>query len=91
MPRGDRTGPAGAGPLTGRAAGYCAGYSTPGYLSSYGGRAPSAAPFRGAGSWGEYPTYGPFPARLSGFGRSRFFGYGFGRGAGGPGRGRGRR
>ena len=30
MPRGDRTGPAGMGPMTGRAAGYCAGYNAPG-------------------------------------------------------------
>jgi hypothetical protein len=33
MPRGDRTGPYGAGPMTGRAAGYCAGYSVPGYTN----------------------------------------------------------
>ncbi|MCW4019334.1 MAG: DUF5320 domain-containing protein [Candidatus Bathyarchaeota archaeon] len=33
MPRGDRTGPWGAGPMTGRAAGYCAGYSTPGFAN----------------------------------------------------------
>ncbi len=33
MPRGDRTGPAGAGPMTGRAAGYCTGYSVPGYMN----------------------------------------------------------
>ncbi len=33
MPAGDRTGPAGYGPRTGRAAGYCAGYDTPGYLN----------------------------------------------------------
>ena len=33
MPRGDKTGPRGAGPMTGRAAGYCAGYSVPGYLN----------------------------------------------------------
>jgi len=32
MPKGDKTGPAGAGPMTGRAAGYCVGYSVPGYL-----------------------------------------------------------
>lgn len=32
MPRGDRTGPAGLGPLTGRAAGYCAGHYVPGFL-----------------------------------------------------------
>jgi len=37
MPRGDRTGPWGAGPMTGRAAGYCAGYSVPGYMNPVGG------------------------------------------------------
>jgi len=31
MPRGDRTGPEGEGPLTGRQAGYCAGNDRPGY------------------------------------------------------------
>jgi len=31
MPGGDRTGPAGMGPMTGRAVGYCTGYSVPGY------------------------------------------------------------
>jgi len=31
MPRGDGTGPTGKGPMTGRGAGYCAGYPTPGY------------------------------------------------------------
>lgn len=30
MPRGDGTGPWGMGPMTGRAAGYCAGYPLPG-------------------------------------------------------------
>jgi len=33
MPRGDRTGPGGLGPMTGRRAGYCAGYSVPGYVN----------------------------------------------------------
>ncbi|MBO8131882.1 MAG: DUF5320 domain-containing protein [Candidatus Marinimicrobia bacterium] len=33
MPLGDRTGPLGLGPMTGRAAGYCAGYPVPGYLN----------------------------------------------------------
>lgn len=37
MPGGDRTGPRGLGPLTGRGAGYCAGNDRPGYLSG-GGR-----------------------------------------------------
>ncbi len=40
MPRGDKTGPAGAGPMTGRAAGRCAGNATPelGNLALGGGR-----------------------------------------------------
>lgn len=38
MPRGDGTGPAGLGPMTGRAAGYCAGYSVPGYANPVPGR-----------------------------------------------------
>ncbi|MBN2329271.1 MAG: DUF5320 domain-containing protein [Candidatus Omnitrophica bacterium] len=33
MPRGDGTGPGGLGPMTGRAAGFCAGYSVPGYMN----------------------------------------------------------
>ena len=33
MPRGDKTGPWGLGPKTGRAAGYCAGYDAPGYIN----------------------------------------------------------
>ena len=46
MPRGDRTGPGGAGPMTGRAAGYCAGYPVPGYMN----------PGRGYGrGWYAYP------------------------------------
>ncbi|MDK2976248.1 MAG: hypothetical protein PWP06_723 [Candidatus Marinimicrobia bacterium] len=31
MPRGDRTGPEGYGPMTGRGLGYCRGYRSPGY------------------------------------------------------------
>jgi hypothetical protein len=38
MPRGDGTGPMGLGPMTGRAAGYCAGYSVPGYMNPVSGR-----------------------------------------------------
>lgn len=33
MPRGDRTGPLGLGPRTGRGMGYCAGFGVPGYLN----------------------------------------------------------
>ncbi len=38
MPGGDRTGPAGMGPMTGRAAGYCAGYEAAGYMHPVSGR-----------------------------------------------------
>ena len=43
MPGGDRTGPAGMGPMTGRAAGFCAGFGVPGYANSG----------RGRGFWGR--------------------------------------
>jgi len=33
MPKGNRMGPAGMGPLTGRSAGFCAGYGMPGYMN----------------------------------------------------------
>lgn len=33
MPRGDRTGPNGMGPMTGRGAGYCSGYDRPGFAN----------------------------------------------------------
>lgn len=38
MPAGDGTGPMGMGPMTGRAAGYCAGYDAPGYANPVPGR-----------------------------------------------------
>ncbi len=39
MPRGDRTGPNGMGPMTGRKNGLCAGYDLPGYANNqFGGR-----------------------------------------------------
>ena len=38
MPRGDGTGPAGQGPMTGRRMGYCAGFSVPGFMNSWFGR-----------------------------------------------------
>jgi hypothetical protein len=94
MPRGDRTGPAGAGPMSGRAAGYCAGYLVPGFMN----------PIRGRGFWprrsywGLPAAYGP-PPHWQGFlpygyrfpyvpvwggrfgrGRGRWFGRGWGRG-----------
>jgi len=38
MPRGDGTGPLGLGPMTGRIAGFCAGYPVPGYMNPVAGR-----------------------------------------------------
>jgi len=38
MPGGDGTGPMGMGPMTGRAAGYCAGFAVPGSMTSPGGQ-----------------------------------------------------
>ena len=38
MPRGDGTGPNGLGAMTGRAAGYCAGYGVPGFANGGFGR-----------------------------------------------------
>lgn len=38
MPGGDRTGPLGYGPMTGRGAGFCAGYAAPGYTTTAFGR-----------------------------------------------------
>ncbi|MGI6558833.1 MAG: DUF5320 domain-containing protein [Limnochordia bacterium] len=36
MPRGDRTGPMGFGPMSGRGMGLCAGYPVPGYMNPWG-------------------------------------------------------
>jgi hypothetical protein len=33
MPRGNRTGPMGMGPMTGHRGGYCAGYNMPGFMN----------------------------------------------------------
>ena len=52
MPRGDGTGPGGMGPMTGRAAGYCAGYPVPGYMNPVGGRGYWGGG-RGGGGWGR--------------------------------------
>jgi len=49
MPGGDRTGPWGAGPMTGRAAGICAGYDTPGYMNPAFGRGYGRGGGRGYG------------------------------------------
>ncbi len=59
MPGGDRTGPFGAGPRTGRGMGFCAGYNVPGYMNpgfGYGfGRGWGMGRGRGRGNrWGYF-------------------------------------
>ncbi len=62
MPGGDRTGPWGQGPGTGRGMGYCSGYDRPGYMQ----------PGFGAGM-----GRGRFAAPYGGYGRGRGRGRGF--------------
>ena len=58
MPRGDGTGPAGLGSMTGRAAGYCAGYAVPGYMNPIAGRGFGGfASGRGRGFFGRGRGY----------------------------------
>jgi len=66
MPWGDRTGPWGFGPRTGRGLGFCSGYSAPGYSN----------PFSPGG--GRWVMMGRGGGRGRGLGRGR--GMGFGRG-----------
>jgi len=76
MPAGDRTGPVGQGPRTGRALGYCSGNDAPGYatpggagmgwgMRNGGGRGPGRG-FRGGGlgrgrAFQPNPPYGADP------------------------------
>ncbi|MBN1440251.1 MAG: DUF5320 domain-containing protein [Anaerolineales bacterium] len=49
MPRGDRTGPTGMGPMTGRGLGYCSGSGAPGYAAPGPGRGMGMGGGRGFG------------------------------------------
>lgn len=82
MPGGDGTGPMGMGPMSGRAAGYCAGYPVPGFANPYGGRwfRRSAAPY-GRSLPAGAPMVSPYYAPFAG----RGFGAGWGRGGWGMG------
>lgn len=73
MPGGDGTGPGGMGPMTGRAAGYCAGYGMPGFMNTVPGRGfgrglgrGMGLGFRGGRGWGGFRAapvpYGAVPA-----------------------------
>lgn len=93
MPRGNKKGPQGEGPNTGRGLGYCTGHDEPGYTSD--------APRRGGEGFGRGSGLGRGQGRGQGLGRGqggagRGMGRGQGRGLGlgrgmglGPGRARG--
>lgn len=72
MPAGNGTGPWGMGPMTGRAAGFCAGYGVPGYLNPMPGRGFGLGFGRGRGGGGRgrrnmfYATGLPGWARFGG-------------------------
>jgi len=70
MPAGDRTGPRGTGPMTGRGAGYCGGYGAPGYANPMPGRGYGLGWGRGRawGGWGRGRGWG---------GRSYAAGFGY--------------
>ena len=74
MPSGDRTGPEGYGPRSGRSLGYCSGYDSPGYIKGVPrggrgcgrgfGRGPGKGFGRGYGrgfGWGRGREYYPYP------------------------------
>lgn len=63
MPRGDRTGPWGMGPMTGRRVGLCAGFPVPGFMSP----GPGYGMGRGMGAGRGF-------GRGMGFGRGRGWG-----------------
>ena len=67
MPRGDRTGRSGMGPMTGRGMGFCAGYDMPGYANTSIGNGVGRSMDRGVGR---------------GMGMGRGMGTGCGRGVG---------
>ena len=77
MPAGDRTGPVGYGPRTGRAVGFCAGYGAPGYANPAFGR---GRRFGGGRGFGFRGGWGRGAGRGLGFGRpwaAPYDGYGY--------------
>lgn len=70
MPLGDGTGPMGLGPMTGRAAGFCAGFGRPGFTNPIPGRwfgfpwgRPYVYPYYGYPYYygGVYAPFGRYP------------------------------
>ncbi len=65
MPCGDRTGPVGAGPRTGKGLGCCSAFGVPGYMNP--------APEMGFGRGRGWKCFGGLGRRFRGFWRSTFF------------------
>jgi len=68
MPGGDRTGPMGFGPRTGRGLGYCSGFNTPGFYRSWPGRG-------GGRGWWRLGWMGPAAAGLGYLANRTFAGF----------------
>jgi len=89
MPGGDGTGPAGMGSMTGRAAGYCAGYPVPGFMNpniGWGARGYGQPFYHGLAAYPSAP-YAPVTPFNTGYpriawGRGRGGSRGWGRGRG---------
>lgn len=73
MPYGDRTGPSGAGPRTGRGLGYCGGSDRPGYVSGPGGGFWGRGGGRGHRNWYYGTGLTGWERAQAGFG-SRWYG-----------------
>ncbi len=72
MPAGDGTGPLGLGPMTGRAAGFCAGYRMPGYINPVHGFGMGRGFFRRGGGRGWRNWF--YATGLTGWQRAALFG-----------------
>lgn len=78
MPGGDRTGPMGLGPMTGRGAGLCAGYAAPGFANFTPGRGFGG---RGRGGGGRGWRHRFYATGLTGWQRAGWGWPGFGWGS----------
>jgi len=76
MPGGDGTGPMEMGPMTGRRAGYCAGYSAPGYANPVRGRGRGFGFGRGWGRGGGFGRGLAWRHGWSGYGPAWGYPYG---------------
>ncbi len=72
MPRGNKTGPNGDGPMTGRAQGYCTGNNQPGFINNQSNQAQGFGRRARGGFAGGYGR-----AQGRGFGRGMGQGFGF--------------